>query len=510
MPTPMIKKLLVVALLTFGLQLHAQTFTDIQAHLTGVSGSACTWIDYDQDGDLDVFVSGEFYGKGKHYISTRLYRNDRHNHFTEVFSPVVNVYRGAFDWADENLDGEKDLFIIGQNAAGHSVSKLYINNKRTANFIPVKVDIPGLKDGSVQWGDYDGDGDPDLLLTGESASGPVTWIYRNDRHNKFTRIKAGLPGVHYGIAKWADIDQDGDLDVIVSGTLSSGKCITEIFINNNGKFVRLPIGIIPVSLSDIAFADEDLDGDLDFVICGETQDGRYVTQLYKNQKNGYFSLALTAFTGVRTGSVAWGDYDHDGDPDLLITGESANGPVSQIFRNDGNDVFTNIHAGLPGLYMSDGHFGDYDQDGDLDVLISGMSSQYGFYTKIYRNDFITTDTTKKITKVNTGIFTYNTKVTPMAKKIYYYVYASCYCDLYGKGKKDYHVFFSPIKKQLKQYELQRHFNRIIREKYPFRARFNQAEIIQNGFVTYSEAKKSKNITIRGYKTNSFKIHELKW
>ncbi len=510
MITLMIKKILPFVLLALSFQLRAQTFTDIQAHLTGVSGSACTWIDYDQDGDLDVFVSGEFYKKDKPFISTKLYRNDRHNHFTEVFSPVVNVYRGAFDWADENLDGEKDLFIIGQDAAGHSVSKLYINNKRTANFIPVKAGIPGLKDGSVQWGDYDGDGDPDLLLTGESASGPVTWIYRNDRHNRFTKIKAGLPGVRYGIGKWADIDQDGDLDVVVSGTLPSGQYITEIFVNNNGRFVRLPLGIIPVSLSDIAFADEDLDGDLDFVLCGQTQDGRFVTRLYKNEKKGYFSLAFPGLTNVRTGSVDWGDFDHDGDPDLLITGESANGPVSLIYRNDRNDIFTNIHAGLLGLYMSDGHFGDYDQDGDLDVLISGMSSQYGFYTKIYRNDLITTDTTKKTTKENTGIFTYNTKVPLMAKKIYYYVYASCYCDLYGKGKKDYHVFVSPIKKQLKQYALQRHFNRIIREKYPFWAKFNQAEIIENGFVTYLEAKKSKNITIHGYKTKGFKVHELKW
>ncbi len=506
----MIKKILLFVLVVLGFQLKAQTFTDIKAHLTGVSGSACTWIDYDQDGDLDVFVSGEFYRKDKHIISTKLYRNDRHDHFTEVFSPIINVYRGAFDWADENLDGEEDLFIIGQDAKGHSVSRLYLNNKRTANFIPVNVGIPGLKDGSVQWGDYDGDGDPDLLLTGESASGPVTWIYRNDRHNRFTKIKTELPGVHYGTGKWADIDKDGDLDIIVSGAEQSGKYITEIFVNNNGKFIPLPVGIIPVSLSDIAFADEDLDGDLDFVICGETQDGQYVTKLYKNEKDGYFALAFPALTNVRTGSVDWGDFDHDGDPDLLITGESANGPVSLIFRNDRNDTFTNIHAGLLGLYMSDGHWGDYNQDGDLDVLISGMSSQYGFYTKIYRNDPNRIDTTKQSTKEETGIFTYKTKVTPMAKKIYYYVFASCYCDLYGKGKKNYHVFFSPIKKQHKQYELQQKFNSIIRKNFPFWTKFNQANIIENGFAILSNAKKSKSIAIREYESNGFKIHELKW
>ncbi|HFB62183.1 MAG TPA: VCBS repeat-containing protein, partial [Bacteroidetes bacterium] len=288
------KQILFVVLLFVAFSLRAQTFTDIQARLTGVSGSACTWIDYDQDGDLDVFVTGEFYQGKKHVISTKLYRNDRHDHFTGVFSPVVNVYRGAFDWADEDLDGDEDLFITGQDAAGRSVSRLYINNKRTTQFLLVKVGIPGLKDGSVQWGDYDGDGDPDLLLTGESSSGPVTWIYRNDRHNRFSRLHAGLPGVHFGVAKWADIDQDGDLDVIVSGTLATGQYVTGIFLNNKGRFVRLPLDFIPVSLSDIAFADEDLDGDLDFVVCGETQDGRFVTKLYKNEGDGYYSLAFPA------------------------------------------------------------------------------------------------------------------------------------------------------------------------------------------------------------------------
>ena len=507
----MIRKLLFFALFLPAFHLSAQTFTDIRARLTGVSGSKCAWVDYDQDGDLDVFVTGEFYEKDKHFISTRLYRNDRNNHFTPVNTPIVNVYRGAFDWADEDLDGDPDLFITGEDAAGRAVAILYLNQQRTTQFVPVRVAIPGLKDGSVQWGDYDGDGDPDLLLTGMGNSGPVTRIYRNDRHNRFTLIKAGLPGVHFGRAKWADIDQDGDLDVIVSGTMGSGRYFTGIFVNNKGKFTRLPLDFPAISLSDIAFADEDLDGDLDFVICGETQDGRFVTKLYKNEGGGYYSLAFPALPGVRTGSVDWGDFDHDGDPDLLITGEAASGPVSFIFRNDRNDKFTDIHAGLPGLYMSDGHFGDYDLDGDLDVLISGMSSQYGFYSKIYRNDPVRVDTLKKGTgNSNTGIFTYNTKVPPLVRNVYYYVYASCYCDLYGKGKKGYHVFFSEVKKPVRQYEMQDKFNAIIRKDYPFWTKFNQAEIIQNGFPTKSQAEKSRSIAIHEYQSKGFQVHYLKW
>ncbi len=189
----MIKQFLSIVLFMIATSLPAQTFTDIRAKLTGVGGSACGWIDYDQDGKLDIFVSGEFYQNNKHFISTDLYHNDGHDHFTKVKTPIVNVFRSAFDWADYNLDGKPDLFIIGQDASGKSIADLYENNNRSPNFILIRTGIPGLKDGSVDWGDYDGDGDPDLLLTGESAHGPVTKIYRNDRHNHFTDIHAGLP-----------------------------------------------------------------------------------------------------------------------------------------------------------------------------------------------------------------------------------------------------------------------------------------------------------------------------
>ena len=501
---------LLVFILLLNLNLGAQTFTDIQARLTGVSGSACNWIDYDQDGDLDVFVTGEFYNNNRHEISTKLYRNDRHDHFTEVPTNIMNVYRGAFDWGDEDLDGIKDLFLTGQNAQGRSVAILYKGN-RTTHFTSVNVHVPGLKDGSVAWGDYDGDGDPDLLLTGESSSGPVARIYRNDRHNHFTDIKAGFPGVHFSSGKFADIDNDGDLDVIISGTMASGQVITALFLNNHGKFVRLPLDFSNLSMSDIAWADYDLDGDQDFAICGELQNGHFVTRLYRNEKNGFFSVVFPNIIAVRTGSVDWGDFDHDGDPDLLITGESASGPVSRIYRNDRNGKFTDINAGLIGLYMSDGHFGDYDQDGDLDVIISGMSSQYRFYTKIYRNDPPRRlDTTKSLQNQEQGIFNYSVVVPPKPAKIYYYVFSSCYCDLNGDGKKNYNLFMSTVKKPKAQYEMERRFNKILRQRYPNWAGIDQANIISNGFSTYNKAIKSRNIAIHEYKTKGFRLHVVNW
>ncbi len=505
----MVRKILSFLLIISTFALNAQTFHDIRAKLTGVSESVSNWIDYDQDGDLDVMVSGEFYKGNSHYIKTKFYKNERHDHFKEVYTPVANVFRGDFDWADYDLDGDLDLFLVGQDNHGNYVANLYRNNNRTGQFTVVYTGISGVVNGSVQWGDFDRDGDPDLLITGETEQGRVSRIYRNDRNNKFTRLKTSFPGVAYGTAKFADYDLDGDLDVILSGIQTDNTVITEIFRNDNSQFTPMNFGFAPLKLSDIAWGDYDNDGDLDFVINGEDKDGRFYTRLYNNVNNKDFTLVFPHFIAVRSGSVDWGDMDHDGDLDLLLTGESYNGPVSIIYRNDRNGVFTDIHAQLIGLYMSDGHFGDYDNDGDLDVIISGMSNNYHFISKIYRND---PPPKRKVTQNKDSNNIWDSKYYNYERpdRIYYFVYSSGYFDIDGDGKKDYCAFVSTIKKPTYQYEMEQHYNAYIRKHYPQWPKIDQGKIIQNGFVKYDEAKKSRETVIKEYKSKGFRVYTVDW
>ena len=155
-------------------------------------------------------------------------------------------------------------------------------------FEDIGAGLPGVRNGSAAWDDYDGDQDLDILIVGASADGPIAKIYRND-DGAFSDIGAGLPGVSTGSALWGDYDNDGDSDILLieSGGLGIG---TRIYRNDNGAFV-------------------DIEANL---------------------------------PEVRRGSAAWGDYDNDGDLDLLLVGQSGtdNTLFARIYRNDGNGQFT--------------------------------------------------------------------------------------------------------------------------------------------------------------------------
>ena len=84
--------------------------------------------------------------------------------------------------------------------------------------------------------------------------------------------------------------------------------------------------------------------------------------------------------------MAWGDYDNDGDLDILLAGyNNSVVPISIVYRNDGGGVFTDIGAALTGVFWgSVTAWGDYDNDGRLDILLAGYDG-YNFVTKVYRS-----------------------------------------------------------------------------------------------------------------------------
>ena len=127
----------------------------------------------------------------------------------------------------------------------------------TPVFTDINAGLPGVSYSSAAWGDYDNDGDLDILLTGASTNAvPIARIYRNNGSSTFTDIDAGLPGVSRGSAAWGDYDNDGDLDILL---IESGFSL--IYRNNgNDMFTRIDAGLSAVSGSSAAWGDYDNDG----------------------------------------------------------------------------------------------------------------------------------------------------------------------------------------------------------------------------------------------------------
>jgi len=292
-------------------------------------------------------------------------------------STLTAVYDGSLAWGDYDNDGDLDLALTGSNSGGSPICYIYRND--SGNFNNINAGLTGVSGSSLAWGDYDNDGDLDLAAAGASSSR----IYRNDS-GVFNNISAALTTAYSGDLAWGDYDNDGDLDLALTGWTGSAS-ISNIYRNDAGIFNNISAGIAPVYESSFSWGDYDNDGDLDLTISGYTS--TYQAHIYRND-NGAFNNINAGLTGLMYTTSAWGDYDNDGDLDLAISGsDSGAGERAYIYRND-SGAFNNINAGLTGVAKSSLAWGDYDNDGDLDLAVSGTTDVYSSYglSRVYRND----------------------------------------------------------------------------------------------------------------------------
>lgn len=337
------------------------TFTDIGVSLVGIFTGSVAWGDYDNDGDLDLGVAGATtWGSqtGSGNGITKIYRNDGSGVFTDIGASVDGIEWGQFAWGDYDNDGDLDIAIAGWNGSVR-IAKIYRNNGG-GGFSDIGAGLTGVtSDGSVAWGDYDSDGDLDLAIEGnyQNPGGYLTTIYRND-NGTFTDIGAGLLGLYSGRVVWGDYDSDGDLDLIITGNALGAQngARTRLYRNDSGTFTEVSTAIQDVEFASQAWADYDNDGDLDLAIAGSylhvlgpPNVNSYYTRVYRNDGGGSFVDIGAGLTDVSAGQVTWGDYDSDGDVDLLVTGSQHDGwgnttiRSTKIYRNEGHGII--LHQG---------------------------------------------------------------------------------------------------------------------------------------------------------------------
>ena len=356
-------------------------FADISAGLPGVNVGSASWGDYDNDGDLDILLTGwtdsdpyDFIRGCTATMTASLPTSAPACQGWRLVLRPGGITTTTATWTSCSPAGRVQIQIL---------SRVYRNDDGV--FSNITAGLPGVEVGSAAWGDYDNDGDLDILLTG---SDPLVFaVYRND-DGVFADISAGLPGVSDSSAAWGDYDNDGDLDILLTGrTGSDPDRISRVYRNDDGVFADISAGLPGVSDSSASWGDYDNDGDLDILLTGRTgSDPDRIPRVYRND-DGVFADISAGLPGVAFGSASWGDYDNDGDLDILLTGGTGSDParIPRVYRND-DGVFTNITAGLPGVDSS-AAWGDYDNDGDLDILLTGYTgSDPDRIARVYRND----------------------------------------------------------------------------------------------------------------------------
>jgi len=317
-------------------------FTGPVSFGTGVRYSSIALGDIDSDGDLDLIVTGLDNSSVKRLDE---YINDGSGNFTGPLSFGTGIQSSSIALGDIDNDGDLDLIVTGDDdgSAPHRLDK-YINDG-SGNFAgPVSFGT-GVKSSSISLGDIDNDGDLDLIVTGFDGSTTHLDKYINDGSGNFTGPTAFGTSVGNSSIALGDIDNDGDLDLILTGWVSGTTRRSDKYINNGiGNFVGPTNFGIQVELSSIALGDIDNDGDLDFIVTGSAGGVKRLDK-YINNGIGGFMPQTNSGTGVYYSSIALGDIDNDGDLDLIVSGYD--GSSQRLYRYFNLEVINNTSPTIP-------------------------------------------------------------------------------------------------------------------------------------------------------------------
>lgn len=372
------------------------------------AGRAAAWADYDQDGDLDVYVVNDGSGNA-------LLRNDQEivprgattgnqltvrpvtGHGAPAIGSRVRIVSNGVTQIREisggagggSQDAPLAVFGLGAETIVDSLIARWSGGDEviltdvpanvplvvSENVVPLHVNaaVAPVDDASTglgtSWADTDGDGDHDLYVVNDGAPNK---LFRNEGDGSFVDVTGGPLG-HAGNGAagiFGDVDDDGDVDLYLTNRGEAN-----VLLRNEGGniFVDIthgPLGNTAATRS-AAFADYDLDGDLDLCLANSG-----APNVLMRNDDGTFVDATQPDIGFMADSrgVAWGDFDGDADPDLYF---AVSGGPNRFIRNGATGtVFQDVTNGPLGD-AGNGRgvaWGDYDNDGDLDIYVANAGS----------------------------------------------------------------------------------------------------------------------------------------
>ena len=401
-----------------------------------VNSSGPSFIDYDNDGDIDIYVNTEYHGENQ---GNRLFENDGSGYFIDVAVErgVDNKYalgRGA-SWGDYDNDGDMDLIVSNLPSSGGTkippttLFKNLLIETGSANFrnatiesnlfrANVKEDreIGGIGNtgAGVAWADYDNDGDLDLYW--KCADYDIdNALFRNNGDGTFTDVTeeagAGIIDLvaeagSQGSPNWTDVNQDGWIDLLVTNEGSE----KILFLNQeNGTFknitrsFRAPSGTVflnPGNANGACIGDIDNDGDMDVFLPTADQSNRlYISLLSDTGSLSYKDISLSSGIDHKSGArgCTMGDFDNDGLIDIYVNNgglqntlinDVINLPIfvqfyiaiepayNKLFQNNGDLTFSDVTktSGTEVLGIGSGvGNADLDDDGFLDLFLTNRT-----------------------------------------------------------------------------------------------------------------------------------------
>jgi gliding motility-associated-like protein len=369
--------------LSFCLSINAQTFKLVtKAALTNLGNSSILAFDADLDGKPDILVMGK---DGSNYY-TKLYHNNGDSTFTDLGIAFPGLAIGSADVIDFNNDGLPDIVLCGNDGAQKRFC--LFKNKGNNLFSEVTTTIPGVDRSTVKCADLNRDGWADIIVAGQTAIGKIFKIYRNNGNGTFTEANS-LEGFYDGDFDIADINHDSYPDIIATGVNAALNLISKVYINNRKdfSFSERTSNIPATRGGKIILTDFNNDGYVDVLVSGKDVNTNYVTEVYRNNAGETFTQ-FASLTGLFYSSIASGDFNNDGFTDIVIAGLDASSTYKTIFyiNNSGNG-FTLQSTNLPNV--SEGYISPIDLTGDnrLDILVSGYTMSAPV-TKVFNNNIV--------------------------------------------------------------------------------------------------------------------------